>query len=135
MRTGNDYRASLLDGRRVWVMNDGLVENVVTHPTTAAMVEEYVTWYDRHFDPAWRETLVTENETPVWAILPRSAAHLRQLGRSYSATTFINAGNVTHTPAYGHLIALGIETTVRAYGKFPAQIENAVQYRQSIADT
>jgi aromatic ring hydroxylase len=33
------------------------------------------------------------------------------------------------------LIALGIETTVRAYGKFPAQIESAAKYRQSIADS
>ena len=133
MRTGSDYRTSLRDGRRVWVLNGGGVEDVVTHPATSAMVEEYVTWYDRHFDPAWRETLLTEAGSPVWAILPRSAADLRALGRAYSATTFVNAGNVTHTPAYGHLIALGIETTVRAYGKFPAQIENATEYRQSIA--
>ena len=135
MRTGSDYRTSLRDGRKVWVMNDGLVADVVTHPATSAMVEEYVAWYDRHFDPAWRETLVTASGAPVWAILPRSAADLRQLGRSYSATTFINAGNVTHTPAYGHLIALGVETTVRAYGKFPAQIENATAYRASIAES
>ena len=135
MRTGTDYRTSLRDGRKVWVMNDGPVEDVTTHPATRAMVEEYVAWYDRHFDPAWRETLLTEAGAPVWAILPRSAADLRQLGRNFSATTFINAGNVTHTPAYGHLIALGIETTVRAYGKFPAQIENAAAYRASIAAT
>jgi 4-hydroxyphenylacetate 3-monooxygenase len=135
MRTGSDYRSSLRDGRRVWVLNDGMAEDVVTHPATSAMVEEYVTWYDRHFDPAWRETLLTEHGEPVWSILPRSAADLRQLGHSFSATTFINAGNVTHTPAYGHMIALGIETTVRAYGKFPEQIENAAAYRASIAES
>lgn len=135
MRTGSDYRNSLRDGRRVWVMSGGMVDDVATHPTTAAMVEEYVTWYDRHHDPTWRETLVTEAGMPVWAILPRSAADLRRLGRSYSATTFINAGNITHTPAYGHLIALGIETTVRAFAKFPTQIENASAYRASIAET
>jgi 4-hydroxyphenylacetate 3-monooxygenase len=117
------------------VLNDGLAEDVVTHPATSAMVEEYVTWYDRHFDPAWRETLVTEGGKPVWGILPGSAADLRQLGRSFSATTFVNAGNVTHTPAYGHLIALGIETTARAYGKFPEQIDNAAAYRASIAES
>jgi aromatic ring hydroxylase len=133
MRTGTDYRNSLRDGRRVWVMNDGLVEDVTIHPATSAMVEEYVRWYDRHFDPAWREILLTESGTPVWAVLPRSAADLRQLGRGYSATTFVGAGNITHTPAYGHLIALGVETTVRAYGKFPAQAENAAAYRASIA--
>ncbi len=49
MRTGSDYRTSLRDGRRVWVMNDGLVADVTTHPATGAMVEEYATWYDRHF--------------------------------------------------------------------------------------
>jgi aromatic ring hydroxylase len=132
MRTGSDYRTSLRDGRRVWVMNDGLVEDVVAHPATSAMVEEYVTWYDRHFDPAWREILLTETGAPVWSLPPRSAADLRQIGRSYSATTFINAGNITHTPAYGHLIALGVETAVRAYGKFPEQIDNATEYRKSV---
>lgn len=135
MRTGSDYRESLRDGRRVWVMNAGLVGDVVTHPTTRAMVEEYARWYDRHLDPSWRETLVTEAGTPVWAIVPHSAADLRQMGRCYSTTAFINAGNITHTPAYGHLIALGLETTVRAFGKFPAQIENAAAYRASIAET
>jgi aromatic ring hydroxylase len=135
MRTGADYRASLHDGRKVWVMNDGLVEDVVSHPATSAMVEEYVTWYDRHADPAWRDLLLTGSDTPAWTILPRSPADLRRLGASYSATTFVNAGNVTHTPAYGHLIALGIETTVRAYGKFPVQIDNAAAYRASIAET
>jgi aromatic ring hydroxylase len=135
MRTGADYKTSLRDGRKVWVMNDGLVEDVVTHHTTSGMVQEYVTWYDRHADPVWRNTLMTDAGEPVWAILPRSAADLRQLGHSYSATTFINAGNITHTPAYGHLIALGLETATRAYAKFPAQVENATAYRASIAET
>jgi aromatic ring hydroxylase len=135
MRTGADYRTSLRDGRKVWVMNDGLVEDVVTHPSTSGMVEEYVTWYDRHFDPAWRELLMTKAGAPVWTILPRSADDLRQIGRSFSATTFINAGNITHTPAYGYLIALGIETAIRAYGKFPEQIENAAEYRKSIGES
>jgi aromatic ring hydroxylase len=106
MRTGSDYRTSLRDGRRVWVMNDGPVEDVVTHPATSAMVEEYVTWYDRHFDPAWRETLLTDAGTPAWAVTPRSAADLRQMGRGYSATTFINAGNITHTPALMNVVAI-----------------------------
>ncbi|MBV9967876.1 MAG: 4-hydroxyphenylacetate 3-monooxygenase, oxygenase component, partial [Alphaproteobacteria bacterium] len=52
MRTGAEYREVLRnDGRRVWVLGEGEVEDVTTHPATAAMVEEYVAWYDRHFDP------------------------------------------------------------------------------------
>ena len=44
MRTGADYRESLRDGRRVFVLGEGLVEDVTTHPTTRAMVEDYVAW-------------------------------------------------------------------------------------------
>ena len=100
------------------------------------MVDEYALWYDRHADPAWRGKLwPAEGDKPHALCLPRSADDLRAIGKSFAATTFQSAGNVTHTPAYGHLIALGIETTVRAYGRFPTEIANAMAYRQSIADT
>ena len=52
MRTGGEYRQALRDGRRVWVVGDGLVEDVTLHPATRPMVDEYVAWYDRHLDPA-----------------------------------------------------------------------------------
>ena len=41
MRTGAEYREALRDGRRVWVLGEGRVEDVTTHPATSAMVEEY----------------------------------------------------------------------------------------------
>ena len=59
MRTGADYRESLRDGRDVWVLGEGSVADVTTHPATSAMVDEYVAWYDRHFDPEWQEVLLT----------------------------------------------------------------------------
>ena len=57
MRTGADYRNSLRDGRRVFILGEGRVDDVTTHPATRAMVEQYVAWYDRHADPAWKDTL------------------------------------------------------------------------------
>ena len=36
------------------------------------------------------------------------------MGRSFAKTTFLSAGNITHTPAYGNLIALGVLTAVQA---------------------
>jgi aromatic ring hydroxylase len=72
---------------------------------------------------------------PFGMLLPRTAEDLRNMGRGFSATTFLNAGNVTHTPAYGHMIALGIESAVRDYGKFPDQVAAAKEYRESIART
>ena len=117
MRTGADYRKSLRDGRRVWIMGEGLIDDVTTHPATRATVDEYVAWYDRHQDPAWRDTLLTPpdpqgNRKPWAFVAPRSATDLRARGRSYSGTTFLSAGNITHTPAYGNLIALGIQDAV-----------------------
>ena len=111
MRTGADYREALRDGRRIWVLGEGQIDDVTTHPATRPMVEEYVTWYDRHFDPAWQDLLLTEcksGPTPVGYLVPRSANDLARMGRSFSATTFLSAGNITHTPAYGHMIALGV---------------------------
>ena len=64
-RTGADYRAALRDGRKVWVLGEGRVEDVTTHPATSAMVEEYVAWYDRHLDPQWQHVL---------SLLPRRSA-------------------------------------------------------------
>ena len=138
MRTGADYREALRDGRRVWVMGEGWVEDVTTHPATCAMVEEYAAWYDRHLDPAWREVLLAppngEGERLPWAyVLPESVDELIGTGRSFAKTTFLSAGNITHTPAYGNLIAMGVLTALQAHKAPDAQIAEAMGYREMIA--
>jgi aromatic ring hydroxylase len=140
MRTGADYRAGLRDGRRVWVLGEGLVDDVTTHPATRSMVDEYVAWYDRHFDPAWQNTVLTPpcrdgKRSPVGYLVPRSADDLARMGRCFQATTFLTAGNMTHTPAYGHLIALGVLHAVGLRGASPEQVANAEAYRAEIAST
>jgi 4-hydroxyphenylacetate 3-monooxygenase len=140
MRTGAEYREALRDGRRVWVMGEGLIEDVTVHPATRAMVDEYVTWYDRHFDAAWQDVVLAppgrDDRRVPWAFVPpRSPGELRGMGRCFSATTFATAGNVTHTPAYGHLIALGILDAVQQRNVSPEQIANAAAYRELIART
>ena len=57
------------------------------------------------------------------------------MGKCFSATTFLSAGNVTHTPAYGHLIALGILHAVNLHKASPEQAANAEAYRAEIART
>jgi aromatic ring hydroxylase len=140
MRTGAEYREALRDGRDVWVLGEGRVEDVTTHPATSAMVEEYVAWYDRHFDPAWQDTLIapkTAGRAPTaWAYLvPETSEDLIGMGRSFAKTIFLSAGNITHTPAYGHLIALGILTAVQQQNVSQQQIADAAAYREMIAAT
>ena len=46
------------------------------------------------------------------------------MGRFFSATTFLGAGNITHTPAYGHMIALGIQHAVTLCNASEEQVRN-----------
>jgi aromatic ring hydroxylase len=135
MRTGKDYREALRDGRRVWVVGEGAIDDVTTHPATRAMVEEYVTWYDRHLDPKWKDVVLAPSGTPWAFTVPKSPEDLRGMGRCFSATTFPTAGNITHTPAYGHLIALGVQDAVLQRNAAPEQSRYAEAYRATIART
>jgi aromatic ring hydroxylase len=140
MRTGAEYREALRDCRKVWVLGEGRVEDVTTHPSTRPMVDEYVAWYDRHFDPAWQDIVLTPPDAagrrlPWGYVLPRSADDLSAMARCFSATTFPTAGNITHTPAYGNLIALGVLGAVYEQNPSATQIANAKAYRELIAHT
>ena len=140
MRTGAEYREALRDGRRVWVMGEGWVDDVTTHRATRAMVEEYAAWYDRHLDPAWQELLLApanagEERVPWGYVLPKSSTDLIGMGRSFTKTIFLSAGNITHTPAYGNLIQLGVLTAAQAHNAPDEQIAEAKAYRGGIART
>jgi aromatic ring hydroxylase len=133
MRTGADYREALRDGRKVFVMGEGRVKDVTTHPATHAMVEEYAAWYDRHRDPAWYD-LLCDRDGASWSFaLPKSVEDVVAMGRAFAKTLFHSAGNITHDPAYGNLIALGVLTCVQALNG--ADSENAARakaYRDGI---
>jgi aromatic ring hydroxylase len=140
MRTGAEYREALRDDRNVWVLGEGRVEDVTTHPATRPMVEEYVAWYDRHFDPDWQDIVLTPPDAagkrlPWGYVLPKSADDLSAMARCFSATTFQTAGNITHTPAYGNLIALGVLGAIHEQNPWPQQIADAKAYRELIAHT
>jgi hypothetical protein len=85
MRTGAEYRNALHDGRRIWLIGEGWVEDVTVHPATRAVVDEYVAWYDRRFDPEWQALVLTppdaRGERSPWGyVVPKSAADLSRMG-------------------------------------------------------
>ncbi len=139
MRTGSEYRESLRDGREVWILGEGRVDDVTTHPAARAMTDAYAEWYDRHLDPAWGDTLLTQpgegDRRPLAFELPASIDQLRRLGRAISAVSFLSGGNVTHTPGYGALIALGLLDTLKIMDLSAAEIGNATSYRDDLART
>ena len=138
MRTGADYRESLRDGRNVWVTGEGPIADVTTHPATLAMVDEYVKWYDRHFDPQWQDILLTETDAagqrrPLAFEVPKTSAHLQRMGKAQRAVLFPSGGNITHTPGYGALIALGLLNHLAGLNNSLEEIKAAEKYRDSIA--
>jgi 4-hydroxyphenylacetate 3-monooxygenase len=140
MRTGAEYRESLRDGRKVFVMGEGRVDDVTTHPATRAMVEQYAGWYDRHFDPDWADRLLAppnaSGERTPWAfVAPRTSEEAIAIGRAIQTTIFLSAGNITHTPHYGHLIALGVLTAAETRAAGPRHAANAMAYREMVAST
>jgi aromatic ring hydroxylase len=140
MRTGAEYREALRDGRVVYVMGEGRVDDVTTHPATKAVVEEYVTWHDLHRDPDWADILLAppdaKGKRHPWALTaPRSSADLIGMGRSFAKTCFLSAGNITHDPAYGNLIAMGIVNAVAEHGAGAEHVARAEAYRAMIAET
>ena len=84
LRTGAEYREALRDGRKVWVIGEGAVEDVTTHPATRAMVDEYVAWYDRHFDPAWQDILLNGEGA---ALGLRAAEELPMISSAWAAVS------------------------------------------------
>ena len=137
MRTGAEYRESLRDGRNVWVMGEGPVDDVTSHPAMAAMVEEHVAWYDRHFDPQWQGILLTEPAAngarrPLAFEVPKTSSDLQRLGKALRAVLFINGGNMTHTPGYGALIALGLLDHLQGLDNSSEDIAAAEEYRESL---
>jgi aromatic ring hydroxylase len=140
VRTGAEYREALRDGRKVVVMGGGAIADVTTHPATAAMVEQYVAWYDRHFDPGWADTLLTppdaNGKRQPWAyVLPRTSDEVIAIGRAITKTIFLSAGNITHTPQYGNLIAMGVLVAAETRNAGPHYAANAASYREMIART
>ena len=81
MKTGAEYREAMRDGRVVYVMGEGRIDDITTHPATRGVVEEYVRWHDRHHDPDWADTLLAPQDAKgkrhPWALTgPRSSADL-----------------------------------------------------------
>jgi 4-hydroxyphenylacetate 3-monooxygenase len=65
--------------------------------------------------------------------VPKTPEHLQRLGKALKAVLFATGGNMTHSPGYGALIALGLLNHLSALDTSPVEIRAADNYRQSLA--
>ena len=76
IRTGDEYRESIRDGREVWI-NGERVADVPTHPMFKPLVDIRARIYDMAHDPATRDVMTTVDPATGerFAVGPATAAH------------------------------------------------------------
>ena len=119
---------------------EGPVADVTAHPATSAMAAEYVAWYDRHFEPDWQDLLLTQPDGngqrhPLALTPPESPADLQRMGKAIAAVHFITGGNMTHTPGYGLLIALGMMNALTRLGHSAEEVAAAREYLAALSES
>ena len=67
IRTGDEYRASLDDGREVW-MNGGKVKDVCTHPQLKPVIDVRARIYDMQHDPSTKDQTTYQENGEDFAI-------------------------------------------------------------------
>ncbi|MGH1480587.1 MAG: 4-hydroxyphenylacetate 3-hydroxylase family protein [Geminicoccales bacterium] len=97
IRTGDDYRASIRDGRDVWI-NGERVEDVPAHPAFKPAVDIRARIYDMQHDPATRDVMTYEEGGDRFAIglrLPYEQKDWEDKRRAVDAVMYDIGGVVT----------------------------------------
>ena len=99
IRTGDEYRASIRDGREVW-MNGERVDDVVTHPAFKPLVDVRARVYDMAHEPATRDLMtyvdeLTGERSAISLKLPRTKEDWADKRRSVDAVMDDIGGVVT----------------------------------------
>ena len=130
MRTGDQYRESLCDGREV--MLDGeRVADVTTHPAFAGVVRTMSEMFDIAADPAHRDLYTFPSPTtsePVhaWWMIPRSRDDLARRRAAIEAWSRYNVGFLGRSPDHVASFFAGFA------GSLPLFAEGGQQYADNL---
>jgi 4-hydroxyphenylacetate 3-monooxygenase len=118
-RTGEEYIASLKDGREVWYDGER-VKDVTTHPAFAASIRSFAHLYDLTHDPATRDVLTVESPETGTRILrafqvPRSHADLVAKRQAFKVWSEASFGFLGRSPDYIANAVTGFVTAPRAF--------------------
>ncbi len=111
MRTGDDYRAALQDGREVWLEGER-VPDVTADPRLSSSVAAIAELYDRQADAAKAELLLCEardgRQVPTTFIEPASVADLERRTEASREILGLNGGLIGRGPDFMnvHMTAL-----------------------------
>ena len=112
LMTGEQYKESLRDGRRIIDCTGKLVEDVPTHPHLKRAVDTIAETFDAQFGPATRDTTTYVDETDGkryatgWQV-PTEIEHLRRRRETLRLSTLKTLGVFGRPPDYGSTWAMG----------------------------
>jgi 4-hydroxyphenylacetate 3-monooxygenase len=131
LRTGDEYRASLRDGRRVVDASGAVIEDVTKHPALKRGIDVIASMFDDQFDPDKRDilTFVDEESGQRFARgwkMPRTVEDLRMRRELIRHTTYETFGVFGRPPDYCPINHLGLLTVIdKLAAQNPAWAENA----------
>ncbi len=130
--TGDQYRQSLRDGRRVISSSGEEIEDVTNHPATSA-VHTIAHVLDMQFDPATRDVLTYVDEdggrrAVGWQV-PTTQDHLWAKRDSTRQITLETLGMYGRPPDYGPMMSMGFLGIIdRVEAENPGFAENMRKY-------
>jgi 4-hydroxyphenylacetate 3-monooxygenase len=136
--TGDQYRASLRDGRRIISANAEEIEDVTDHPATSA-VNTLADIFDMQHDPAKRDVLTYLGDDGArraigWQV-PTKREHLWAKRDATRAITLETLGMFGRPPDYGPLMSMGFLAVIdRVEAENREFAENMRRYVQMSGD-
>ena len=136
LMTGDEYRSSLRDGRRV-IGPDGIeIDDITTHPQFAPAIDTFAEYYDALLDPRTADLLTyIDSETGrrssvAWSV-PRSREDLERKRAVNRYVTHQTMGVFGRPPDYSSGNALGLLSLVPELREMnPAWATNAESYQR-----
>ncbi|HYN00674.1 MAG TPA: 4-hydroxyphenylacetate 3-hydroxylase N-terminal domain-containing protein, partial [Aestuariivirgaceae bacterium] len=110
LRSGQDYRESLNDGRHV-IMGSKDIADVTVEPTLRCGIETIAQYFDAQRNPAARDVLTTidpesgERCSTAW-LVPRTIGDLKRYDAMIKYSTFLTFGIFGRPPDYGPVKAV-----------------------------
>lgn len=110
--TGDRFRASLDDGREVWLSGER-IKNVAEHPAFKGTVEEFARLFDHQHDPQVRDEMTfvspeTGNRVSRSYQLPQNAADLRSKYRNTELWMRESWGQLGRAPDFMANVTVGL---------------------------
>ena len=136
LRDGDAYRASLRDGRAVWVDGER-VADVTTHPALGSGIDLIAETFDAQFEEGLRDvtTYLDEDGARVsrsWQV-PTTLEELQERRRLIEYTTLKTAGTFGRPPDFGPLIALGLLARQPSFARGRPSGDRNVDFAANIA--